>query len=370
MKILELTNFSAGICGVWQRVKQESELLSKNHEVVVMSSNKTKGSDEITPPTERIGQVEIFRFSAKKLGGESFLKWDFEKAALKFNPEVIIAHSYRQLHTTKALEIAKKLRGTRVFLVTHAPFIEGNRTRSKAAAIAVTLYDKIFGPTTINKFDKVIAISKWELPYLRRLGVKREKLIYIPNGIPEEFFKQKKSKEQDKILFLGRISPIKNLEVLIKAMGLIRDKKIILEIVGPSEEDYLSKLMNLVKEEKLGRRINFLEPIYNVEEKIKKMDSSKIFLLPSKREAMPQAMIEVMSRGKAIIVSRCPGTLDLIKDGEDGMLFSSDNPKELAEKINLILEDKKLKKEMEKNAKKSSQKFRWKELIKKLEDLL
>ena len=40
LKILELTNFSAGICGVWQRVKQESlELSKRGHTVIIFSSN-------------------------------------------------------------------------------------------------------------------------------------------------------------------------------------------------------------------------------------------------------------------------------------------------------------------------------------------
>jgi len=40
----------------------------------------------------------------------------------------------------------------------------------------------------VNKFDKVITISKWEIPFLLRLGCKREKIVHIPNSIPEEFF--------------------------------------------------------------------------------------------------------------------------------------------------------------------------------------
>ncbi len=82
MKILELTNYSAGICGVWNRVKEEAARLSKkNHEVVVFSSNFTKGSDEIAKSKDKIGGVLIRRFPARKLGGESFMKWDFTVAA-------------------------------------------------------------------------------------------------------------------------------------------------------------------------------------------------------------------------------------------------------------------------------------------------
>src|SRR3989344_2822154 len=106
MKILELTNFSAGICGVWARVRDESLRLSKKHEVKVFSSNFVKGNGNVRAISdEKIGKVEIKRFDARKLGGESYMKWDFQnvrKEILKFKPEIIIAHSYRHKHTDLA----------------------------------------------------------------------------------------------------------------------------------------------------------------------------------------------------------------------------------------------------------------------------
>jgi glycosyltransferase involved in cell wall biosynthesis len=56
------------------------------------------------------------------------------------------------------------------------------------------LYDNTIGKSTINKFDKIIAITKWEYPYLKKLGLKENKISYIPNGIPEQFFSQKAKK--------------------------------------------------------------------------------------------------------------------------------------------------------------------------------
>ena len=91
------------------------------------------------------------------------MSWDFEKEAIDYSPDIIIVHNYRHLHTTKCLKIADKLRRDgkkcKVFLVTHAPFPEGNVTRSMIAKLAVKLYDKFIGPRTINKFDKILAIS-------------------------------------------------------------------------------------------------------------------------------------------------------------------------------------------------------------------
>jgi len=80
LKILEVCPFSAGVCGVWQRVKQEAEGLSKEgYQVTVFSSNITKGTNKIAKTNENLNKVKIKRFSSKKLGGESFMIWNFEK---------------------------------------------------------------------------------------------------------------------------------------------------------------------------------------------------------------------------------------------------------------------------------------------------
>ncbi len=366
LKILELTNFSAGTCGVWQRVKQESELLSKKHEVKIFSSNATKGSKKIAKEKEKLGKIEIQRFPFKKLGGEGYLYWNsFEKSALEFNPDIIIAHSYRLPHTHKAIKIAEKT-NSKVFLVTHAPFIKDNSTRNIISKIFVILYDKFIAPRTINKFDKIIAITHWEIPYLQNIGAKKEKIFYIPNGIPKQFFTQSFSKEQNKLLFLGRIAPIKNIEILINSMSKIKNTK--LEIVGPAEQNYLEKLKSLIKEKNLEKQISFSQGIFDIKEKIKKIDSTKIFVLPSKREGMPQSLIEAMAREKIVIGSNNSGNADLIKHKENGLLFENNNVQDLTDKIGFALkqEDRKL----QKSARIFVEQFEWGKIIDKIEEIL
>ena len=365
MKILELCIYSAGIDGVFARVKQESQLLSKaGHEVKIFSSNHTKGSDKIAPAKDKLQKVEILRFPAKKLGGESFMSWNFEQEALKFKPDVIIAHSYRHNHTTKAQKIAKKL-GCKVFLVTHAPF--ARQERSFLGKIAVLYYDNFIGRASINKFDKIIAITKWEIPYLLALGAKKDKIKYIPNGIADEFFKVKKAKEQNKILFLGRIAPIKSIETIIQALPHVKNN-LVLEIVGPAEQEYLKYLKTLIKSNKLENRVIFSPAIYKTKEKIKKIDSAKIFVLPSKSEGMPQSLIEAMAREKIVIASDNLASKDLIVNEKNGHLFQIGNPKDLANKINLALEKNQNK--IKKVASSSVLQFSWSNIIKKIEKLI
>jgi glycosyltransferase involved in cell wall biosynthesis len=368
MKILELTNFSAGICGVWSRVREEALRLSRNHEVRVFSSNFVKGNGEIAESSEKIGDVIVTRFPAKKIGGESFMSWNFEREAEAFRPNIIIAHSYRHGHTERALKIGRRI-GARVFLVTHAPFVKGNVSRDIFGKLAVKFYDR-FKSGNLRKFDRVIAIPRWEIPFLHKLGVRKDKISYVPNGIPEEFFKLKASSGDNKILFLGRISPIKNLETLIYAVALIKDKKVKLELVGPAESDYLINLKKIVSELRLKDRVLFSGAIYDIKEKIRKIDSAKVFVLPSKSEAMPQSLIEALARERVVIASDNRGSMDLIKDRENGFLFRVGDVEGLARKIEMALElDKKERDKIKREGRKSVEKFEWDKVIEKLEGL-
>jgi len=371
LKILELCPYSAGGCGVWQRVKQESlELKKLGHDIKIFSSNFEKGTDKIISTEDNLENIKIRRFSAKKLGGESFLSWDFKKSALKFNPDVIICHVYRHLHTLKSLNISKKinkLKKCKVILVTHAPFIEGNSTRSFFSKLSVLFYDLMIGPLTINKFDKIIAITKWEIPYLKKLGIKENKFVYIPNGIPEEFF-TKKTQTGKNILFLGRVSPIKNIETILKAIPYFENNKLKFDLIGPFEDTYKKELDKLICDLNIKERVRFLGPTYDLNKKINLIDNYKFFILPSKREAMPQALIEAMARGKIVLSSETQGGKEIIQNRKNGFLFKIGNFKELAKLINQ-LENKNLK-EISNNAVFTTKKFQWKNLIQKLNDIL
>ena len=125
LKILEICPYSAGGCGVWARARQESlEFKKLGYEIRVFSSNIEKGTNKIVPYEEHLNGIKINRFPAKRLGGESFMFWLNNEAiekALEYAPDVIICHTYRHLHTTKALKIRDSLikqgKKCKIFLV-------------------------------------------------------------------------------------------------------------------------------------------------------------------------------------------------------------------------------------------------------------
>lgn len=177
--------------------------------------------------------------------------------------------------------------------------------------------------------------------------------------------------EENKILFLGRVTRIKNIETIIKALPLINDKKITLEILGPKEKDYFNELQTLIKKLNLTERVVFSEPIYENKERIKKIDSCKLFILPSKSEGMPQSLIEALARKKIVIASDNRGNKDLIENNENGFLFSIGNERHLAKVINEVLNLKEKEKIIiKRNASHSVEQFSWQNISKKVESLI
>ena len=72
LRILEICEFSSGICGVWQRVKQEAQELSKRgHKVYVFSSELEKGTEKIINSIDKSGKIEIYRFKATRNNARS-----------------------------------------------------------------------------------------------------------------------------------------------------------------------------------------------------------------------------------------------------------------------------------------------------------
>lgn len=370
MKILELTTYSAGGCGVWARVYREAQFFAEQgHQVEIFSSNFTKGSSIHATPREKIKGIAITRFQGIKLGGESFTYWNFSHAALKYRPDVIIAHAYRHTHTTKALSIGKRL-GIPVFLVTHAPFDRAT-TRSWLARVAVKVYDSYMGKRTLPQFTKVVAITRWELPFLRKLGLTDSKIAYVPNGLPEEFFTPPK-KEGKGIVYTGRIAPIKNLETVSGALRLLRHEKnapLPVVFLGPAERDYLAALQHNIKVD--GTNITLINKTFSSREQINELDKREMFILPSLSEGLPQSLLEAMARGKIVLASNNKGNKDVIIDGKNGLLFPIGDKKRLAERIRYIVHlPQKEKDKMKKSARTTAEGYRWQVLGKKFLSLI
>ncbi len=356
MRIAILCPYSyPSACGVWNRVYNISkELIKRGYDVHVFSSNIIKGTNKKSSNYEVYEGIKIHRFPVRFKFGNA-LYFNFKKKLLKLKPDIIHTHVYRHPHSTLAPKLSKKLKA-KCFLTTHAPFVD-KRLRSLLLNLFVWFYDKFLSKKILNSYDKVIAISKWEIPYLRKLGCRKDKIIHIYNGIPKELLKIPiKIRKPKTVLYLGRISPIKNLELILRIAN--KFKNLNFKIVGPIENGYDFKA-NL-------RNVNIIDKIYNLKDEINYLKNSDIFILPSKREAIPTVLLEAMGAGKLVISSYTKGGKELINK-DRGFLF--ENEDSLIKKLNYVIKNYKKLIKIRKNARKFAENLSWDKICKKLERL-
>jgi len=117
----------------------------------------------------------------------------------------------------------------------------------------------------LAKADIIHAITPLEKENLYKL-TKHKNIVEIPNFIHYKWVPENLTykPEEDYLLFLSRLHPGKGLDILIKAMSRIDDKKIKLKIVG-TQNAYSQNLKKLCREAGLENRIEFLGSVYGSE---------------------------------------------------------------------------------------------------------
>ena len=126
-----------------------------------------------------------------------------------------------------------------------------------------------------------------------------------------------------------------------------KEYKLIIYGEGNSRE----KLEELIRELGIEKRVILPGIIEDVKEKIYK---ATMFVLSSRYEGMPNALMEAMALGLPVISSDCPcgGPRYLIKNEQNGILVENDNIEELKNAMETILENKEFASKIGKNANK------------------
>ncbi len=188
----------------------------------------------------------------------------------------------------------------------------------------------------------------------------KNKYFIIPN-IKEDNLKNQKYKNPypfEYLLYLGRISPKKNLQSLLKAFTLLNDASLKLIIAGDVNEDrdYYDQLLNLVNKNKMNDKIIFTNKRVEGSEKNSLYKNAKLFVLPSISENFGQVVVEALSLGTPVIASK--GTpWQLLEQYEAGYWVEPDEMSIKNAICDYLRKNELEKEEMKKNAIKLSNQF-------------
>lgn len=199
------------------------------------------------------------------------------------------------------------------------------------------------------------------------------KMRTIPGGISIENYprekplkiinKKYKLKKKKVVLFAGKLTSLKGVKYLVKAARKIKGS---IFIIGQGPEE--SSLKKLAKDLKL-KNIHFLG-YFGKDKKNELMEfyyGADVFVAPSVwDEPLGLVILEAMACKTPVVVTRKGGIPLAVKEGFNGLFIRPRNSNDLAEKINKILRNAKLRKRLGENARKTvEEKFTWKKISKK-----
>ena len=229
-------------------------------------------------------------------------------------------------------------------LTTH-PDLKGNATKK----ILYTLQNP-FVKFIINQASKISVANEYEKeifqPYVRS-----SKITIIQNGISLETlkvgsvdFKKKYSIENNFILFVGRFSKIKGIDVLLRAWAIIKDSnetrntKLVIMGVDFGFEAEMFKMINDLRIK--DKVIVIRKPLR--EEIISAYETCDFLVLPSRWELSPLTPLEGFAFKKPTISTMAHGIPYTIKDGENALLVEPENYQQLSAAILKLLRDNKM----------------------------
>ena len=192
--------------------------------------------------------------------------------------------------------------------------------------------------------DRLFVVNRGLERWLLEQGQAKERVVYFPNSVDADVFSpisldQKRIKRgylglpQDKtvVLYVGRLSHVKGVDVLLEAWAALPEdcrQGSVLVIVGDGPEFQRLKQMSFGLQ--LDSTVSFVGLFSEPREYFQAAD---IFILPSRAEGLSNALIEAMACALPCVSSAVGGALDLINDGENGLLFESENHDHLARQL-------------------------------------
>ncbi len=244
------------------------------------------------------------------------------KVIRQFKPDVVIS-----------FVTGMNLRALAVKPFFSMPFIISERTNPDKQKINARF--RQVRRLTYGYADKVVFVSKGVMNAYPWLPEQKKAVIYNP-AISLPPAEANRSAEKS-IVTLGRLHPVKGHDLLIQAFELIGDlhPDWSLRIFG--EGDFRQQLEQQIEKSPLRGRIILEGFTRNPEMSLR---SAGIFVLSSRHEGFPNALVEAMSMGLPCISFDCPyGPAELITQGKNGLLVPPGDVSALATAMDTMIKD-------------------------------
>ncbi|MFN8401664.1 MAG: glycosyltransferase family 4 protein [Anaerolineales bacterium] len=231
---------------------------------------------------------------------------------------------------------------------------------------------------TLHLSDAIICPSNVTRDYIASLGLDRKLVTTIPNGVSPSDFSVTPLPVRDErepvLLYIGTLADWQGLDIVIKALPKILEQQPVkLRILGRGRSRQRKMLAKQIR--KLGLEDHVIvQPAVPHHEIPAAISSADICVAPLglndrnvTQGACPIKVLEYMAAGRPLLASNMPIVRELVREDVDGLLFSPNDPVDLARQANQLLKDMDLSKRLADSAAGYvREKFTWHESQKKL----
>jgi len=207
----------------------------------------------------------------------------------------------------------------------------------------------------------VIANSKGLKELAAKTGSKKE-IGVIYNGIDTQHFKPEPGRRPvgKFIITTGasRVTHRKGLNYLIEAVSFLTPKYPYIQVKIMGEGNAQADLEKLAEKLDVKKQVEFLGRIAR-EKTVPYYQEAGLFVLPSMNEGMSNAMLEALSSGLPILATDTGGSSELIKENVNGYIIKMRNSQDIADKIEKMMNDPELAKNMGAESRKVAEQMSW-----------
>jgi glycosyltransferase involved in cell wall biosynthesis len=185
---------------------------------------------------------------------------------------------------------------------------------------------------------KVVANSQAAAHRLRLEGVPARKIDVVSNGLDITCFTVRPAPQEiRRVVMVANLRPEKGHDVLIDAAGAVlrRFPDARFDLVGGGPER--ARLEARARAGGVAAAFAFLGHCEDVAER---MAAAGAFVLPSRSEAFPNALLEAMAAGLPVVATRVGGIREMVEDGRTGLLVPPDDPARLADALCRVMGDR------------------------------
>jgi len=229
----------------------------------------------------------------------------------------------------------------------------------------------------VKNSDRIIAPTRFIKNYAASLGVPENKLSIIPNGADTKMFDLARSdsanvrrtlgfSNEKLCVYSGRLDGWAGMDIILRLCHAARTRRPNLRFLLAGNGD--------------GKKIHEENIVYVGEIPYERVPSllavADVILIPFPSDevshaASPLKLFEGMSMQKPVIASRVSGILEVIMDGENGLLADPDDPDEWIRKVEAVLSSQELAAKIGENAKRTvEERFEWNLLARQCEEVL